>query len=327
MLGERSAVGALLAVVAGCGAGGDTIPFAQLEPTALQATCRLEVLCGNYPDLATCESSEQTQPHYYDTIGADIASGKVVYDGAKARACIDDLNAISSCIGGFLDVELESAAGCTGIFTGKVAAGGSCHFSPECAGGAECGLSETSCDSLGQCCAGTCSATPVVVLEGGDCSSGGACAPGTFCSANTTTATCLAAPATVGASCAGSDSCAPPLYCSPTTQTCQQLPLTGEPCAPGAAIPSAQVSLCQNPLDTCDATSNVCVPLVGVGGSCDPSTGGCVSYAACDPATNTCLEAPAVGQPCDPNGAPCLGGMCDATTSRCTLAPTAGACS
>ncbi len=311
--------------VAGCGGGGGEVPFSALEPNAVAADCRIKVLCSDFPDQASCVSSQQAQPHYYDTIAADIASGKVLYDGAKARSCIDALNAVSSCPGGFTNVVLEMAVPCTGIFTGTVAAGGACYFPEECAGGVGCGFtSGASCDSVTQCCAGTCAATPVVVPAGGSCSSGGACAPGTVCD---NSGTCVATRATVGASCAGINSCAAPLYCSQMTQTCQQLPQTGETCAPGSPIPSPGEIRCQNPLDTCDVASNVCVPTIGLGGACDPSTGGCVSYAFCDPTTDVCVEEPAVGQRCDPNGAPCLGGSCEATTGTCALLATSGACS
>ena len=87
----------MLSMLVGCGSGDVPIPFPEFESTALTALCRLEVLCGTYLDSATCMTSEQTQPHLYDTLAQDIASGKVNYDGASARTCIDTINGVSSC--------------------------------------------------------------------------------------------------------------------------------------------------------------------------------------------------------------------------------------
>jgi hypothetical protein len=299
------------------------------QPTALAAICRLAVLCGDYPTQATCESSEQTQPHLYDTLATDIQSGTVAYDGVKARTCIDSLNTISSCMGGLGSVEVQFSATCTGIFTGKVPAGGTCYFSDECAGGAACDHTATNgigCYTFTQCCAGNCSATPSSIPLGGDCSSAANCAAGTICSTSLTPATCVAVPATVGASCATGQLCASPLYCSSTAMTCQELPLTGEPCAHSGSLASYGVISCQSPFDTCDATTDICVRMIAVGAVCDPTNDHCVRYAFCDPTTSACVTRPAVGQPCDPNSPACLGGSCDPTTSQCTLAPTAGSC-
>jgi hypothetical protein len=66
-------------------------------------------------------ASRQVTPHYYDTLNQDIGSGKVVYDGAKARACFDAANAVSAChrTGAYI---LHLDPNCTSIFTGTVLA-------------------------------------------------------------------------------------------------------------------------------------------------------------------------------------------------------------
>jgi len=58
-----------------------------------EASTAATLECRAFPDQATCPASRQVTPHDYDTLNQDIGSGKVVYDGAKARACFDAANA------------------------------------------------------------------------------------------------------------------------------------------------------------------------------------------------------------------------------------------
>jgi hypothetical protein len=332
-------VGALaLVAVASCGGGnggggsggsggggsGGPIPFSQFEAAAEQAVCHLLVLCGEFPDEATCLASDQVKPHYYETLGQDITDGKVSYDGAKARSCIDMINGLASCDRtSVLEASLDTTC-TTGIVTGTVAPGGSCFVNEECAGGSTCQKTDASCDSFSQCCVGTC-VSPLAVAAGGDCSvAGAACVSGTMCIVNGTThaETCVTTGA-AGASCGASMPCTYPFHCDATSGTCKAPAATG-----GACDPSVGSVTCDSPKDYCSTTTMVCTTLLAVGSPCTqgtPST--CVSYAACDAATNTCLERPAVGAPCVATGPSCLGGSCDATTATCTLMPTGGACS
>jgi hypothetical protein len=319
----------LLALV-GCkgGNGGGSLPFSQFDPTALQAVCRLLVLCGEFPDQATCMASDQEQPHLYDTLNQDISASKVTYDGAKAQSCIDMLNALPSCnrstVSG-INVNQE----CNTIFTGTVAGGGACFFDQECAS-ATCQTTASNCDSFTQCCAGSCLAVSAPVAVGGDCSAAGAtCVSGAVCvvgssATQTETLTCLN-PGGAGAACTNFEACDSGLYCDSTSETCKTPVATG-----GACNPTIGSSMCDSPKDYCDTTTMVCTPLLAVGSPCTQGTPSpCVSYATCDATTNTCLERPAVGAACDTTGAgpSCLGGSCDATTAICTLDPTSGACS
>jgi hypothetical protein len=301
MAGERwGLVLALLSTLSGCGGGGgDANPFRLFQAARVTADCQIEVLCGEAPEQATCESGAHDYAHEDDTLQADIAAGRVVYDGAKAQACIDRMNGVTSCAGGYLSVVLQTVSSCWDVLTGQVPAGGTCYFDEECAGRAGCVIT-LGCDLFTQCCAGTCSATPLAIAEGADCSGGEACVPGTFCSSSTTPATCMASPSTVGASCTESTHCAAPLYCSPTTSTCQELPLTGAPCALDGSYGGIS---CQNPLDTCDRTTNTCVRLAGPGEACDPTRDNCVAYASCDPTANVCVDKPVSHQA--PTSGPC----------------------
>ncbi len=308
----------MLAAMTACD-GTDPIPFAQLAASIDQAACRVDVLCGDFPDQATCLTSRQDAPHYYDTLGEDVDAGTVVYDGGKARACVDLLSSLSYCsrIG---PSTLSSDPNCTGIFSGTVAAGGACFFRQECAGGGLCEFTDTSCESSAQCCPGTCVAVPPPTASGEPCpQSPATCASDVCVIGPSGTATCQDTVG-LGASCSGDIPCGPRLYCDPVSWICKAPVATG-----GACFGSQD---CGGTNDRCDATTSVCTPLLPVGTACDPTSGGCVTYAACDATTSTCVELPLVGASCDPvNGPSCLGGTCDATSGTCMLMPTAGACS
>jgi hypothetical protein len=299
----------------------EPLPFAQFESSDQEALCHGHVLCGTFPDQATCLASIQVAPHYYDTLSQDVESGKVVYDGGKARECFDKVNALSSCNRLGFPV-IKSDPTCTTIFAGTVAVGGACLFPEECLGGA-CQQSDASCASSTQCCPGTCIAVPPPVASGSPCPPPPAnCASGICVLAADGTATCRT-PVGLGLLCGVDVPCASGLYCDPATGICKAPVGAG-----GACNPALDSEDCDVP-DTCDTTTSVCTPPLPVGAACDPSTGGCMSYASCDATTDSCVERPQVGAPCDPTGAgpACLGGSCDATSTTCTLEPTAGACS
>jgi hypothetical protein len=318
---------AVLGATAGCD-GASSLPFSQLEPSAQQAACHLIVLCGDSPDQATCLASQQVPPHYYDTLAQDVASGKVRYDGVKARACFDAVNAVSSCHRTGLSV-LSVDPDCTSIFTGTVAVGGACFFGEECAPGGACKLTDASCSSSATCCPGTCIAVPPPVAAGGACPAFPGICASRICVVDSiaNTETCQT-PVGLGASCLGATPCETTLYCDPVSETCKEPVGTGGACNPALTSPPLVSEDCDGVNDRCSATTSVCTPLLAVGSPCDPATSGCVTYAICDATTNTCVERPAVGAVCDPTGAgpSCLGGSCDATTATCTLTPAAGAC-
>jgi hypothetical protein len=323
-------IGALIlgaAFTPGCD-GASPIPLSQLATSAEQASCHLSVLCGDYPDQATCLASKQVTPHYYDTLTEEVGSGKVIYDGAKARSCFDAVNAVSACHRTGATV-LDLDPNCTGMLSGTVAVGGPCFFA-ECASGGTCGLTDASCTSSATCCPGTCIAVPPPVASGGACPAlPGICAS-RICVIDSisNTATCQS-PVGLGASCLGLVPCESTLYCDPVSETCREPVGTGGACNPELTTPPSVSEDCDGVNDRCSATTSVCTPLLAIGSPCDPTTNGCVTYATCDATSNTCVERPAVGAACDPTGAgpACLGGVCDATTATCTLTPVGGACS
>ena len=318
------AVAAALSTVVGC--GNDSIPFPELQSSVVSAACRYDVLCQAYPDEATCRASAQTQPHLFDTLGADIASGKVIYDGVSARACVDGINSLSSCTRDAFSTLAASAAACARVFTGTVGAGGTCFFSEECVGGGDC-LTTGNCTTSYQCCAGTCQTPPTTVPAGGDCSttsSPSVCAAGTLCVVDPSGSGTCRAPVGAGGTCSNSTICANGLYCDlATTQSCQPLVPTGGTC--NSQLGSQD---CNGPQDVCDPNTSVCRPPLAVGAPCTNSSQTCVAYASCDATSGTCVERPAVGAACDAtNGPSCLAGNCDTGSSTCVLPPSAGACS
>ena len=317
---------ALAALPAVVGCGSDALPFSELRSSVLAASCRYDVRCQNYPDQATCLASLQTQPHFFDTMVADVASGKVIYDGVAARACVDAINSLSSCPRNAFSMLDARTAVCNKVLTGTVAVGGACFFREECLGGGNC-LTTGNCVSSYECCAGTCQTPPVSVPVGGDCSvyDPSVCPAGTSCLTDPTSgkSTCRV-PVGAGGSCSSSPSCAAGLYCDVTlTQTCKPQIATG-----GTCNPSLGAQDCSGPQDVCDSTTQTCTPPAAVGSPCGGAQPSCVGYATCDPTSLTCVEVPTVGAACDPTrGNSCLAGNCDATSATCVLPPSAGACS
>ena len=305
--------------VSGSGGGGP-IPISQYVSLVLAAGCEYAVRCGEYPDVATCLSSQQVLPHYYDTLSADVADGKVAYDATQARSCVDLWSNTPCTRTAFLNVPNFP---CDSVFTGTVAVGDTCFFQEECASRV-CQIDYTVCDRA-QCCPGVCVAAPTVVGVGGDCtSSNTTCATAATClpDANGVTETCQRTPV-VGDPCVGTAvPCQYPLYCDPTSGTCQAPVDTGQACNP-----NANGLGCDEVADVCEPSTSVCTRLPGPGQPCDPTDGGlCLIYERCDATTKTCVALPPVGQPCDDNVGCLATNICDQTSSTCVLTPTAGAC-
>jgi hypothetical protein len=313
---------AALALPAAAGCGGGTMSFTDFVDSYPAAFCHLRVLCGDFPDQASCLPEEQ-RPHYFDTLRQDVASGKISYDGARGAACIQGLSGLPACSGSAFAAH-DPYPACDVVFTGTVAAGDPCFFHEECAAGGACHLDDPICNSRVACCAGTCQAVPPPAGAGGDCTSPlQRCVPGTICTADQVGngSTCLTAVG-VGAAC-GSSPCAYPLYCDPDSQTCQAPVGTNGPCNPALAGQD-----CDDQNDRCDFTTHACTRRLSPGEVCVASAVGCAIYASCDATTGTCVTWPAAGEACDPSGSgsPCLNGSCDAATATCTLPPAVPAC-
>lgn len=149
---------ASLSSVASC-SGEKGIPFEDLEEEALATVCQWQVTCGEMPDEATCRASFQSQPGYYATMQQNIARGRVIYDGALARECLQAFKDIETCSQtemAALFTAVESA--CEATFTGTVAVGAPCFLEEECVNSGSCQLPAAGCAAA--CCQGTCVARP-----------------------------------------------------------------------------------------------------------------------------------------------------------------------
>ena len=314
-----------LSVVAGCGGGSGHAAPGDLDAFLSQfmnVLCKLDVSCGSIPDMPTCEASLQSDSTEFATLRADIASGKVRYDGAKASACIDYFNHIygGPCTRSALGAvnTTTGSEACSEFLVGSVADGGACFSAFECAS-SNCTQADTTCARSRQCCPGTCAAKPTPIPVGGDCSAplpGQGCATGAACLPSGSLETCQVPAKALGAACATVYDCASPLFCALDaaggTGTCQPAVSTGAPCNTVVSF-----GACDDLRDYCDKTTATCTRLMAVGAPCDTAQRNCIGYASC--LGGTCVAMSPERGACDTtNGPTCLGDLeCSAPTSTC----------
>ena len=318
----------------GCGGGsGSTVSLDELWGRLVAALCKFEVACGDMPDLATCLASQRPEASDGPTLKAEIASGKVRYDGVKARTCIE---AIEAFYGSPLcrrseqvTISPDGSEACAAVFTGTVPAGGACFNSEECAGSGSCEQTDPACSPAQQCCAGTCLAKPGPIPVGGACAAAfdQTCVDGAFCYMETATAplTCLVPSKIEGTACTSPYLCASPLFCdldpATGTGTCRRAAVTGGPCNTSVTFGS-----CDDLRDYCDEATGTCKPRVAAGGTCDPAQlFNCVGYTVCQ--GTTCVARPGSGAACSATAGPaCLGSLECSAQNTCALVPVPGAC-
>lgn len=212
----------LVAALSGCGSGGGagggaSIPIGQLDDEYAAAYCRKLFSCCDAAerpstpagdgDEAACRASyTATLMSQFDELQAGVASGILVYDGSKARACFNALVALP-CTEWGGDEALERIPDCLQMLRGTVAPGGACPASRACADGF--------CDS----------AVCVANAKVGESCVGKACQGGLYCDTDASGAltTCAAlqpngAPCSFDAECrsAGCGDVTPGI-CGPTT--------------------------------------------------------------------------------------------------------------
>lgn len=290
--------------LAGCG-GGSAIPIDDLAASVRAADCRAAAECGDVPSQATCEASVSvTRDPALTAVVAAVKRGTVVYDGDKARQCLDGLG--QSCV-----AALGALPSCAETFHGTVAPGGACQVSYECISG----VCNAPCVS--GCCVGSCAAGAAKVSVGGACApGGGSCVDGAFCKG----ATCVADLA-IGATCSPDDVCQQPALCSATTGgtgVCTAGADRGGACGFTMNYP------CLSREDYCDPTTLVCLQKKPPGAACSGSE--CVGFASC--LNGICTAHPTVGQACGANGSlsclgdtACVGGVCVAAAPQDTCTP------
>ncbi len=281
---------AFVAKVSACGMVG-------LPLSILEALLALEL---------DCQSFQEAQ-----------AAGRVAFDPATAKACLDTING-STCSALFTESGFLPAP-CFNAVAPRVAAGGACYnrlgiecvagfcdftATTACTTGGTCVTSATlgqNCTSPMRCAPGLiCGATnfcetrptTIILAAGGNCGAlYTACADGLFCDSSVTPRLC-AARKIVGAACTSSNNCAASLRCDPVTSLCATQARVGEACVP-ARLACAGEAYC--------SAANTCVASPGLGEVCTPVAGEMVfcQDSWCLPSTPS-----AVTRRCAPYAAP-----------------------
>lgn len=232
-----------------------------------------------------------------------LASGRVHFDPAKAKECLDATAALTCDALAYDPVP----ATCTAVFIGNVGTGGACYHDMDCV--------STACDTSGPTCPGKCVAVAAV---GADCDIAVPCAQ--TGAVNCINGKCVG-PVDEGGACGSSGgACRAPLVC--TNGTCVQRP------APGAlgARCDDYVSRCAAGLYCPYHSSNtpVCTAVVPLGGACsdfDDDYGGgsgeCTPGLVCKGLVANSAGKAIVAGSCQPRAG--VGETCAISTSSLTL--------
>jgi hypothetical protein len=268
---RRLAVFAGFAALAAVGCSGD-ISFGELPGRLLDARCIYFERCGLVSSRDHCLA-------FYNHFAIDNPSpeaaykaGKLAYDAALARDCIDAWGALSC------DATQQppgALAVCDDVITGTLAQGETCAFDRECVSD---NCVAPSCSMA--CCPGTCGPELARPGVGDACTS--LCVDGAFCNASGTCQALLPR----GAACSD-EVCTYGLYCEgltpTTTGTCTPFPHLGDACE----------SYCAEVNAVC--LGGRCVA-VGVLGDTCTSDAQCSGFYTCT--TGTCSLMPTRGMPC-----------------------------
>lgn len=299
----------------GCGGGEEApagpgpIPIEALRAELGEATCAFDVRCGTMPNVDTCQRIERSDDDLLQLL-ADVVYGRVTYDPAAARACVEARRARTCESLASETARLDGA--CRGMFKGSIAPGQPCVTDLECASEGRCDRS--TCTDDAACCLGACTEAVVRVPVGGDCSEescvddaycegesegeggGGGSPPARLCKARLDN----------GDACRQSDACKDGQRCAVNGDSgkCYILAKEGESCNPGLDVACLS-------FDTwCDPAASKCVKLPGAGQPCAKGNA-CLGYAYCD--GMSCKQRPVEGEACPKDGPRCLGDLgCDA---------------
>lgn len=283
---------------------GGPIAVEAIRSELQKADCEHQVRCGFMPDQATCLDVTATDQRTLQLL-ADVVFGKVTYDPAAARACVNAKRA-QTCDSLASVVETAKQA-CESVFKGSVAEGGECLWSEECAGDSVCDTAM--CAGDGACCLGVCKPAPALVSLGGDCSMGATCVKDAFCETipgdemTPAVSTCKER-VDNGQACTSQDGCFEGQRCDVGGENkCFILQKEG-----GACNPSIKTSPCVSIDNWCHKDDRKCVKLPGAGEPC-ATDGRCQGYAYCDTAGMTCKAFPREGEACVKDGPGCLGDL------------------
>ncbi len=318
-----------MATLPACGSGGGgSVPLSDLPAKLADSLCAQYQNCYgdifalflNGSDCSTV-TLQRIENGSFPLLQGKIDQGTVRYDGTKAQACLDSLDA-RTCAQ-MLDRDTPE---CLAALDGTVELGGACDLDEECKG-------EALCSSPGGTCPGSCS--PLLVA-GQACAQDSDCQAGMQCSSET--GLCVQ-PATADQPCEyGSPPCGPGLLClgkddsNRTPGTCKSPVAAFSGVLDGPCDPTLG-QLCQTGL-ACVADSVTITPLaiawkcLQVGSyaantACRPGfPDACASGTYCQvgtglqAVTGTCAPIPAAGEACgtglsqcQPDAA-CVSGIC-----------------
>lgn len=280
--------------------GPGPIPLDELRGELAKATCEQYVRCGQMPDAATC-TAVQGDTDLTLQLLTDAVMGRVTYDEAGARACVEAVR-ILTC-DSLAATQKNLAAACAKMFVGTIPEGGACLFSTECAGGGTCNTAM--CMGGGSCCLGVCEKKPAAVAVGADCTTN-PCVESAYCDSSAMPAVCKPRKDN-GDACDAQGQCKEGQRCdvNGSLPTCYLLSDRGKACNP-----ALDAGGCIRKDDYCHPTDRKCVALPGAGQPCTEK-GECMDYAYCD-ASKTCIKRPVEGEACS-DMIECLGTLRCAT--------------
>ena len=135
----------MVACSLGCGGGssGKSIPIDQLASEYAAVFCHKMFTCCDASELAARESTGPDEAACRSVVAAtvndpvlqaQVAAGRVVYHGDRARSCLDTVAALP-CQQWALDEKLIRFPACDAITEGTLAAGSACAISDQCIDG------------------------------------------------------------------------------------------------------------------------------------------------------------------------------------------------
>lgn len=340
--------------------GGSTepVPIDDLINQIISAECTRLVRCSDASDSASCAAFQELTNirvgafNSPNAIVAAVKAGKIAYDGAAARTCLDKWFGAGSCV---FDSFSSMPVDCERAFSGKVADGGRCIADVECRATSFCASPVVI--GFGRPCDGICTPGGTLCNDDTDCGNGQVCGLSISSMGTSTSQGTCVTPVPAGRenqACGTNLRCQSGLYClqSGPSSICTTLPQAGQPCPHGfcaeglictygndylsttCLAPAAKGEPCQARLQCggmyssliCDDTVHLCVDRP-TSGSCPFGFAGCNIFSSyCDTthATPTCLP---YGATCNTASEGCALGMtCEATSSAQPIQSQGGTC-
>lgn len=346
----------------------DTTPItaAKFAEEFTKAVCNRSQVCGSLaPYLVEECKTQQNELLHAEDVQKAIAAGRLVYDEAKARECVNGLASLP-CLQ--FQPGDEVLAACFAALKGQVQKGAPCSFYYECASGYCGGTPDNTCPSTcpeevlteGQECSNfrgpKCDVQAGLRCSGGTCvkpvDQGAACIDNNGCKSGLVCVADGPPPedgseqkfkcvplGKEGAGCSEDASCADGFYC--LNNLCAPRKHEGEPCGvgPDEVNPALRLAQCADGLvckgagldSNGDPLSGTCVKPTAEGGACVEAPAGSFDFlSGCllglSCVGGTCALPPSSGE-CPSSGCRPDVSYCDSDTNMCvTRKPDGAAC-